>query len=359
MMNSTFTALLADPAAVIEIDEFSFTGLLESFDTENADLRDFRRMQSALSRFTDTVDVVEAAAAEGLYHHDPDFEAFIGMESAEIAQFVIDAIKAIFKMIYNFVAGILRFIKNMIKKIFHIDSKLNSYSDSKADTLARRVSGQAKHTGAAEEWMRQQLIKQMCSKDEFLHMIDDIEHIHTEAEAFVTKEIGAQIHSLDKAVSSQKTLSSILTTPDFKQRFDRLGITLDEKKVQFKSPFSGLKEVSMESLHFGKMTDILEINRVYSSKKFAGSYIWVALEKSLEQFQKNLAQKEKELTTSATVDRMTLKENAKLIQKEISFAVHVVSGLRQISNALNFRRKELCDKGIAAYKRVSTKRQGE
>lgn len=352
-MNAIYVSLLRDPS----LDYFSQTDtqsdLLGSFDSEHHRLKDLSNYESLLSKCHSTVATMEELHRSGKVFLDNQFCTLIGLESKEVTTMIKDVVTWVFRKIYNFIAGTINFVRSIIKKIVSVDSRLNDYSNMKYKELENHVrKAPMEVTEEAEKIMQTKMLDQMCPKDTFTRMLENFHLIADPTKSFISTDINKLITNIG-VVHSPKLLSKdVINTPAMKVQLDSLGIKVDELKVAYTSPFSDYPKIALKDLHFTKMSDILDLNKLYSEKVWSKTGMWNDLVNQLETFQKTLKQKEKDLLSSSSVDKTVLTENASLLQKEISFVLHIVGALRQFKTSLNFRRKELCIAGVSAYEEV-------
>lgn len=352
-MNSIYVSLLRDPS----LEQFSQTDsqsdLLGSFDSDHHQLKELSSYDSLLSRCHITVSTMEDLHNRGKVFLDDQFCTLVGLESREVTEMIKDVVVWVFKKIYNFISGTINFVKSMINKIVSIDSKLDSFSNYKARELETHVRrSPADVTEAAEKIMKEKMLDQMCPKDTFSRMIDNFHLIADPTKSYIATDINRLITNIGVVYSPKLLSKDVVHTTAMLNQLESLGIKVNDFKISYSSPFSDYPKTALKDLHFTRMTDLLEINKLYNEKVWGKTGMWHDLVKQLESFQKTLKQKEKELIASSSVDKTVLTENAKVFQKEISFVLHMVGALRQFKTSLNFRRRELCLAGVNAYNEV-------
>lgn len=352
-MNAIYVSLLRDPS----IETFSHvdnqSDLLGSFDSEYHQLHDLTAYESLLAKCHSTVSTMEDLHRSGKVFLDNQFCTLVGLESKEVTEMIKDVVTWVFRKIYNFITGTINFVRSIVKKIVSVDTRLNDFSNMRFKELEGHVRrAPVEVTEEAEKIMQAKMLDQMCPKDTFLRMIENFHLIADPTKNFISTDMNKLITNIG-VVHSPKLLSKdVIHKPEMKVQLESLGISNNEFKITYTSPFSDYPKTSLKDLHFKKMSDLLDVNKLYAEKVWSKTGMWNDLVNQLESFQKALKQKEKELLSSSSVDKTVLTENATLFQKEISFVLHIVGALRQFKTSLNFRRKELSDAGIEAYNEV-------
>lgn len=355
-MNTMYVTLLADPGKECIDTPVDMSSLLGSFDAEQKELFDLNSYETLFARCHATLATLELAHNDNKTFLDDQFCQFTGLESLEVTEMIKRIIKSIFQTIYRFLAGTINFVKSMFKRVISIDTRLNDNADAKFKELERtHRQSSPEITSQVEEILKNKTVSQMCSKDTFVRLIEDFHVVMDPIDRFIKTDLNSLIDNMGRHSTATLLSTDTFSGDGMVSKLDSLGVALKNNKATYKSPFAEFPATALKDLHFSSVQDIIDLSKAYTSRVWTTSGIWNQLIRTLETFKTKVEMKEKELLHSASVEKTILTENAKIIQKEITFILNVVTALRQFKTSLNFRRRELCVLGLNAYNSVKSK----
>ena len=193
----------------------------------------------------------------------------------------------------------------------------------------------------------------MCTDHEFTQLTVDFKDVTNFVMNHVETGIPKLISQLDKSLTHVE-----FGTDQTRVKLEKLGIAVKDFKATYRSAFSDKPETSLGDLGFLSIQDVLDLNKAYNANVWANSKLWEKLESTLKKYISQIESKEKELLNLVDLDKKTIQENARLLQKEISMAISILAALKQSNVTFNYRRKELCRLGLNSIKSVLESKKG-
>lgn len=347
-----FADLLKDPGKDLSVGKqdlyFPESDMLGSFDSVHVMNLNMKRSTPMMESASAVAGALEDYALRHKTFPEDQFCLLVGLESREIGEMLAGFVVKIFNTLYNLIKKLLEIVNTTISKLLSIDKRLVEDSNRTMEKLVefhKKANGQLQ--AKANERLRYLIVSHMCTKEQFKDYITTFKLVSDKINHWILNDVGTLIDSLHMSLEFRD-----IEDDPIEKKIQELGITLKEKSASYASPFSEYPDSDMQTLHFGTVNDILQICQEYDKHVWVAFENWKTMKSVLQKFTTKLKAKEKELLGNSRMDKQIVIDNSKTLQIQIKLGLSIIAALRQANITLNFRRKELCKKGIDAYKYV-------